>query len=44
MAIQSKTHTPVNKPSKLDTFSLSFEYNIPWDEASKTMQHRPSKK
>lgn len=44
MTKQSKTHTPVKTPSALDKFSLSFEYNVPWNDASNTVQHRPTKK
>ncbi len=46
MAKQSKTHTPTNthNPSALDKFSLSFEYNVSWDKAGQTVQHRPNKK
>lgn len=44
MTNQSKTHTATSKTSKLDSFSLSFEYNVSWDQASKTVQHRPIKK
>ena len=30
--------------SELEKFNLGFELNIPWNQASQTVQHRPTKK
>lgn len=43
MATKSKTHTTNKDVSALDRFSLGYEYNIPWNEASQTIQIRSKK-
>ncbi|USN96437.1 MAG: hypothetical protein H6797_05215 [Candidatus Nomurabacteria bacterium] len=30
--------------SELEKFTLGFELNVPWSEASQTVQHRPTKR
>ncbi len=44
MTNQSKTHITVTPPTALDKFALSFEYDVPWSQASQTVKPRPSKK
>lgn len=44
MANTSKIHTNHKGTSALDKFSLGYEYNIPWNEASQTIQVRSKNK